>query len=515
MMAVVIEMVFKWKLPIIVLLYFFLLHIQGYRSEDIQAQSPTTPSNQPDSTTTAGSPCFYAEEELCRNASSEIDDQSPCQCISHPTIPKSLVCCNITDISRVISCAPKPTKDNNTTSWLNIHIRNATLKEFDISHNFWKLTQSLSVTNGDIKKITNEFTKFSRTKCLNVSNNNLTEIYPRAFTNLTQLQVLDISRNNLSRIPNLSVQTNLTVDIRGNSGMLCDSVLDSIERSALKFIEPDDTFCLMNQTFNWFTSTDSVPLIQLESMKQLNSECPSIPGHGKCKCEAEQMDYEKNAARLNFRAKVDCSGLGLTELPKQLPSYTVSLNVSNNNITSISNNFQDYPSYSFIRKLDADNNQITKMEELEGSAFILSFESLYLRKNKIDKIPEYLLTNTLENSPDGRRLYLGGNKLTCDCNSAKVLRLWLLARHNSIPDYDKILCRNLPQAVVELSEMKLCQSPHDWTDYTYYLIACEVILLMALVLKVSYDYWVFKTAGYLPWPASKMPKLPCDWLCES
>ena len=82
-------------------------------------------------------------------------------------------------------------------------------------------------------------------------------------------------------------------------------------------------------------------------------------------------------------------------------------------------------------------------------------------------------------------------------------------------DYDKILCENMNQRVSELSEMKLCQSHHDWTDYILYLITGEVILLVALIMKVSYDYWVFKTAGYLPWPASKMPKLPCDWLCES
>lgn len=79
----------------------------------------------------------------------------------------------------------------------------------------------------------------------------------------------------------------------------------------------------------------------------------------------------------------------------------------------------------------------------------------------------------------------------------------------------EIQCRNIPQRIMELQEIKVCQSPHDWTDYVYYLIATEVILLIALITKVSYDYWVFKTAGYLPWPASKMPKLPCDWLCES
>lgn len=73
----------------------------------------------------------------------------------------------------------------------------------------------------------------------------------------------------------------------------------------------------------------------------------------------------------------------------------------------------------------------------------------------------------------------------------------------------------MAQNVHELSEMKLCHTPHDWTDYIYYLITLEVLLLIALIMKVTYDWTVFKSAGYLPWPASKMPKLPCDCLCET
>lgn len=102
----------------------------------------------------------------------------------------------------------------------------------------------------------------------------------------------------------------------------------------------------------------------------------------------------------------------------------------------------------------------------------------------------------------------------CDERFFFVSQFWL-ARQKHIENNDKMLCDNIKSKVSDLSETKLCQSLHDWTDYIYYLITAEIFLLLALVLKVSYDYWIFKTAGYLPWPASKMPKLPCDWLCES
>lgn len=94
--------------------------------------------------------------------------------------------------------------------------------------------------------------------------------------------------------------------------------------------------------------------------------------------------------------------------------------------------------------------------------------------------------------------------------------MWLQTKSDFIKDYKEIMCDTDEGdiRVVDIDPSKYCQSNEDWTDYIYYIIAAEVFLLVSLIAKVSYDYWVFKTAGYLPWPASKMPKLPCDWLCE-
>lgn len=153
--------------------------------------------------------CFYAEPEICQ----QFNDSEPCkECMPHPVYSNSLVCCNVTDLERAISCVENVNGDNKTV-WTNIHIRNASLDELDISLKMWKLLDSLAITDGKINKIVKEFPKFSQPKCLNVSNNNLSSIPMRALKDLTRLQVLDLSQNNLTTIPSLN-NLNIALDIR-------------------------------------------------------------------------------------------------------------------------------------------------------------------------------------------------------------------------------------------------------------------------------------------------------------
>lgn len=61
-------------------------------------------------------------------------------------------------------------------------------------------------------------------------------------------------------------------------------------------------------------------------------------------------------------------------------------------------------------------------------------------------------------------------------------------------------------------------SANGRNEIVYGVSTCSYLIIFSsisgLVAKVTYDYWIFKSAGYLPWPANKMPRLPCDWLCE-
>lgn len=82
--------------------------------------------------------------------------------------------------------------------------------------------------------------------------------------------------------------------------MLCKPLTDATENKNVNVVDTDYTYCLTNQTYDWFNSSDSVSLGELERLKQLNSECPSIPGHGSCKCEAERMTFKVSLFIYNF-----------------------------------------------------------------------------------------------------------------------------------------------------------------------------------------------------------------------
>ncbi|KAK4872493.1 hypothetical protein RN001_014522 [Aquatica leii] len=442
------------------------------------------------------SQCFYQPPSACPPPS------NPCHC--RRVSNTAAVCCNVDKslITKGLACA-----DIKNGKVIELHIRNATLDVLNVTHSAWRQLLSLAITDGSINRIVGEFGKHTTISCLNFSSNSINKFEDRSLVNLYNLSVLDLSHNNLMDVPRFKKEGIVTLDMSANKQLLCSHLVDALKRTELHFNSENETFCLSSNTFHWFNSTELVPLKQVVSVHELRKDCII-----NCTCEPSRLDIVPGKPP-TFALFVNCSGLQLTSLPPVLPPNTIALNISNNNISSLELIYNE-ASYQNLRELDADNNEITSILPLEGSRFISNFNALSLRNNRLKTLPPYILSNIFDRNYKVRYVHLGLNRLQCDCTTARVLKEWLALRQKDIPDSDEIYCDNMEGRVIDLDPTKLCKGPHDWTDYIYFIITAEVLLLVFLIAKVSYDYWVFKTAGYLPWPASRMPKLPCDWLCE-
>nr|CAH7747276.1 unnamed protein product [Callosobruchus chinensis] len=412
--------------------------------------SPTL-SLLPDDDSSCYHRCFHQPAAACPPPG------SLCRCRQLPNCKRAAVCCDVNKftLTEGLGCG------NISSDGLveALHIRNATLDVLNITHPVWRRLRFMTITDGQIKQVVGEFAKHTIVSCLNLSSNGIQKFEPRSLVNLFNLSYLDLSDNNLTDVPRFKMEGAVTLDISQNPSMLCSSVKDILSRPEISFNNENSTTCSSAKTFQWFNSTEFLAISQLKLLHELEKNC-----FGKCTCEPYRLDMVMGKSP-TFAVEVNCSGVKfenkLTSLPTPLPPRTVLLDISNNNIET------------------------------------------------------YLLSNIkFYRTAEPRHIKLGLNKLHCDCQTAMEFKVWLLTKIHRVPDYNEIVCENINAKVVELDQTKLCQGEQDWTDYIYYIITAEVLLLVGLIAKVSYDYWVFKTAGYLPWPASKMPKLPCDWLCE-
>ncbi|KAM0737008.1 Protein halfway [Formica fusca] len=456
--------------------------------------------------------CFYRQPIDCPDS-----DKCRCKRITLANEPKSIaaLCCNTDEqaLEKGLACIEFL---HSNISY--VHIRNATLDAFNASETRWRMLKSLAITDGKIRKVQGQFLMMTPTQCLNLSNNALMEVENNSLTRLAQLTTLDLSYNKLTHLPALNTMNGreFWLDISGTTNTLsCHDVYQYINKTGEKqitFNRENETVCSSLATWHWFNTTERVPLTQVLYLSSLQTECPK-GDNWQCQCDIKRLDIIEGKPPTHA-VNVDCSGMQLTELPEKLPQNTIALNVSYNNITVL-DDLSTNPCYEDLREFYADYNNISSINKLEGSKFLDNYALLSLRYNKIKSLPTYILSPSAhhKNFLSSRNLVrLGGNKLHCDCNTAKHLKAWLQTR---ILDSDEVMCENVKEKVIDLEPSKMCVYPGDWTDYIYYIIATEVILLIGLIAKVSYDYWIFKTAGYLPWPANKMPKLPCDWLFET
>ncbi|KAL0882809.1 hypothetical protein ABMA27_016354 [Loxostege sticticalis] len=496
------------------LVVYLLLHLPTIEMRVDDLEQPAPREQPPAASTQRPEPphvqylnlgkCFHMPRSECP------PERGSCRKVG----PVSVFCCDL-DSARLKDALSDSITQNTTF----LHVLNATIDELDLSQAVFRRLASMALTDGSIGKISGQFPKYSSIACLNISNNNLTTAnlpsMHRPFAYLYNLTVLDASANNLTEFPLSLVRSNkkISVDLSRNKYLPCKHfqwALEANNSSLVTFLQYNQTFCALDLQFNWFKDVQIVQIDHLKKEKELNANCRKIkPLDSNCSCVFERLELlGDEVTRL---VAVDCSQRHLKEMPTDLPPNTVKLNVSYNNITSLQA-VGDDPTYEHLRQLFLDYNDVTNIIALEGTKFIDNFMVFSIGHNKLKTIHTYVLSNRFGTT--GPVLSIAGNRIVCDCNAEKMIKPWLQENFKNIPDYKNLECQDNLGPVVDLIESKVCHTPRDWTDYIYYIIGLEVLVLVLLISKVSYDYWVFKTAGYLPWPANKMPRLPCDWLCE-
>ncbi|KAK9709143.1 hypothetical protein QE152_g26792 [Popillia japonica] len=358
--------------------------------------------------------CYYEAETVCNRYN------DPVKCKLSPTSNSAVVCCHLTadEISNVLSSPYNFTK----TKIQQLHLRNVTAKTFKIEWlNQWRPC-SLAVTDGHIDEVKGQFPKTARSPCLNFSSNAILRFDNASLKYVRDLEKLDLSNNSLSHIPSMRLGINLTLDISENKALQYDNLIDTMKRYNITFVNANKTTCLLLlDTSTWLNKTESVSLTEVEHYYELKKNCTLE----NCSCEAYRWDFIRPEATLTMM--VDCSGKQLTALPSPLPANTIALNISNNNITSL-DAIRDDPSYGNLRELYADHNHIEGiLPLLDSTKFIGSFVALSLRYNKLKTVPMHFLSNIFDRNDNFRYLNLGQNKLECDCNAAKVLKLSMWA----------------------------------------------------------------------------------------
>ncbi|XP_069690481.1 protein halfway isoform X3 [Periplaneta americana] len=397
------------------------------------------------------SECFQGPKDYCKDSTEE----SGCRYLSDAN--DTALCCHLKSFAFKEWISVLQT--NRNLSKLYIHF--TILDELNMNM-FWSPTlKSLTFTDGQAPRVVRaNKTTLTSLKCLNLSSNQIVDFDSRVTADLPSLELLDLSNNNLTNFSLIKAENSnrslpqFWLDISNNKKVWCANITRLRSR---KHGTGD-----------------------LDFLNKNNTACTVL----------REEYWFPVVSTLTFHQ--------LDQLDK---------------ITSLKR-FKTDANYSEIKELYAENNQIMSLQEIEASEFLKHFQILDIRGNKLTEIETYIYNNAFDGD-NHKIVRLAGNKVLCDCNTALHVKMWLLKNRDHIDDYADIQCGNFNDKVKDLDQNKVCKHQRVWTDYINYIIACEVVLLLLLVSKVSYDYWVFRTAGYLPWPASKMPKMPCDWVFET
>ncbi|XP_021945295.1 protein singed wings 2 [Folsomia candida] len=343
---------------------------------------------------------------------------------------------------------------------------------------------------------------WSSVRFLNISWNSLSSAPVSDLLPLfPSLEVVDLSHNFVNQVE-LDLgqfQALRWVDISGNP-LNCSAPMEWLDAGRITLLHAERTLCDLPPHQN-----RAKPIWKVRKLiKKVRDQC-----RGNCSCDITYI-WEQNHI-IHSKITVNCSGRGFIDFPDPatLPNPTDTLDLSNNEITSMRRFVEDDRFEALdVMNLHMDSNHLKSIALLETSNWFYNFQIFTFRNNSVSEVPVYVLENVFSHNKRILQVDLSLNPFHCDCTTLSTLKIWLLKHAANIKHIEDVRCLQGGSQIRYMRHEMWCTVEEvgeaglvDIFDMISFFLVLAIFLVVA---KVYYDYWNLKHNGKLPWVATKM-----------
>ncbi|XP_055631956.1 protein singed wings 2 isoform X2 [Toxorhynchites rutilus septentrionalis] len=366
--------------------------------------------------------------------------------------------------------------------------------------------EKLSITGEKLWSLKGDFPSLVNLWAINITGTKLNVTREFVFYNLPALRQLNMRGNELVKITPFKFQSeHVDIYLQGNPWNCTNDMIWLLEEQSGFYADKSTLVCK-----DWkYTGR---PMMTAMTYKQILREHCRNEEIQNCTCRISYLRLSDSGKTFQPLVTVNCTGKGFYRLPSYLPPNTTVLHVSNNEITEV-DQLATTDLYNQVQDIYLDHNKLTSIDVLEDSIWLDNFRILSLRGNQISRIRVYSLEHAFERNTHVGQLFLGSNPWRCGCRFATRMQEFLRKHESVIVDSRNITCYTLDDEgrksyvpVMTLTPNDVCRLAEHNKAAIYDILSIIFASLILLILtKLAYDYYIYRKYGKLPWLVMKIP----------
>ncbi|XP_055610228.1 protein singed wings 2 [Uranotaenia lowii] len=365
--------------------------------------------------------------------------------------------------------------------------------------------ERLAITGDELKLLKNDFPPLPNLWAINITGTKLNATRSEAFLQLPALRRLNLRGNALVSIVPFQFQTDhVDVYLQGNPWNCTNDMIWLLEDQSGLYADKHSLVCK-----DW-KYTGRPMMVAMEYKRVLREHCRHEEIRN-CTCRISYLRLTFSGKYFKPLVTVNCTEKGFFQLPSYLPPNTTVLHMARNKIIDVER--LSTAEYKQVNDVYLDYNRITSIDILEDSSWLDNFRVLSLRGNKINRIRVYSLEHAMERNANVGQLFLSYNPWRCGCRFATRMQEFLRKHESVVLDSRNITCFTLDDEgrksylpVMTLTPNDVCRASEHNKAAVYDILSVIFASLIVLILtKLAYDYYIYRKYGKLPWLIMKMP----------